>query len=334
MIKMALRPLNRLYGSTRAAAFGPLALKAVQMDMVGLGWSRGVINKQIVRVRQMFKWAIAQEMIPSAIHQALTALPGLKRGKTDAREPAPVKPVPRPHVDAVLNEVSPIIADMIRLQLLTGARPGEICGMKVGSVDTRGKVWICKPIEHKTAHRGHGREIRIGPLAKRLSNNTSNPTSALTSFLPRMPRSGAASGCASFANRRCSHRRFYDPNRRKRRRRQQIGDHYKVSAYRLAIWRGCDRASPPPPPLAKSDGETLEQWKSRLTTKQRQELRQWRSDHRWHPHQLRHNFATEVRRQHGIEMAKIILGHRSVAQTEIYAEADVQKATEIMGAIG
>ena len=33
-------------------------------------------------------------------------------------------------------------------------------------------------------------------------------------------------------------------------------------------------------------------------------------------------------------MAKIILGHRSVAMTEIYAEADVNRATEIMGAIG
>jgi site-specific recombinase XerC len=102
----------------------------------------------------------------------------------------------------------------------------------------------------------------------------------------------------------------------------------------LAIWRGCDKANPPPAPLAKRDDETGKQWKARLTAKQRLELRQWRSEHRWHPHQLRHNFATGVRREHGIEMAKIILGHRSVVETEIYAEADVRRATEIMGAIG
>jgi integrase len=121
---------------------------------------------------------------------------------------------------------------------------------------------------------------------------------------------------------------------RKRKRKNPIGERYTKDSYCRAIQRGCDKANPPPPPLAKRDGETAEQWKARLTAKQWEELRKWRSDHRWHPHQLRHNFATNVRREHGIEMTKIILGHRSVAMTEIYAEADVKRATEIMGVIG
>lgn len=33
----------------------------------------------------------------------------------------------------------------------------------------------------------------------------------------------------------------------------------------------------------------------------------------WHPHQLRHNAATALRREHGIEVARVILGHRSPA---------------------
>jgi integrase len=184
VIKMALRPLNRLYGSTRAVVFGPLALKAIQSEMVGLGWSRGVINKQIVRIRQMFKWAVANEMIPPAVHQALTALPGLKRGKTDAREPDPVRPVPQPYIDAILPIVSPIVADMIRLQLLTGARPGEICKMKVGNIDTADNVWICRPAEHKTAHRGHAREIRIGPQAQEIAAKYLKPDIGAYLFSP------------------------------------------------------------------------------------------------------------------------------------------------------
>jgi integrase len=334
-IKLALRPLNRLYGSTRAAAFGPLSLRAVQAAMVELGWCRSVVNKQIVRVRQMFKWAVANEMIPASVHQALTALSGLKRGKTEARETMPVRPVPQAFVDAMLTEVSPIVADMVRLQLLTGARPGEICGMKVGNIDTTGKVWVCRPVEHKTAHRGHGREIRMGPQAKDIVKKYLKPNVDAYLFSPDEAEQ------QRHEEQRRNRKSPVQPSQllraeraRKRKRKHPIGGRYTVAAYRRAIWRGCDKASPPPAPMAKRADESREQWKARLTAKQREELRKWRSDHRWHPHQLRHNFATNVRREHGIEMAKIILGHRSVAMTEIYAEADVKRATEIMGAIG
>jgi hypothetical protein len=41
-----------------------------------------------------------------------------------------------------------------------------------------------------------------------------------------------------------------------------------------------------------------------------------------------------LRRQYGIELAKIILGHCHVETTEIYAEADRGYAMEVMGKIG
>ena len=63
---------------------------------------------------------------------------------------------------------------------------------------------------------------------------------------------------------------------------------YIPAAYRTAIQRACDRAFPHP---------TLDQKPAaQLTEAERQELKQWRSDHRWHPHQLRHTYATEARR--------------------------------------
>lgn len=54
----------------------------------------------------------------------------------------------------------------------------------------------------------------------------------------------------------------------------------------------------------------------------------------WHPHQLRHNAATFLRKEFGLETARIILGHRSAAITTIYAEADQQKAIEAMLRVG
>jgi site-specific recombinase XerD len=56
--------------------------------------------------------------------------------------------------------------------------------------------------------------------------------------------------------------------------------------------------------------------------------------HRWHPHQLRHNAATELRKGFGLEAARIILGHHSSAVTEIYAEEDRQKAVDAIMRVG
>jgi integrase len=107
-----------------------------------------------------------------------------------------------------------------------------------------------------------------------------------------------------------------------------------VAAYRLAIYRACDRAFPPPEPLAKREGETWAEWRARLTPGDRAELRRWRKAHRWHPHQLRHNAATVLRKEYGIEVAKIILGHATLSATQVYAERDLEKAREVVSKIG
>ena len=54
----------------------------------------------------------------------------------------------------------------------------------------------------------------------------------------------------------------------------------------------------------------------------------------WHPNQLRHTKATEIRREAGLDAACVVLGHRSPQITEVYAELDVNKAAEVMGALG
>ncbi len=50
----------------------------------------------------------------------------------------------------------------------------------------------------------------------------------------------------------------------------------------------------------------------------------------WHPHQLRHNAATRLRREFGFEVARAVLGHSSPVVTEVYAELDGAKAAEAM----
>ena len=49
---------------------------------------------------------------------------------------------------------------------------------------------------------------------------------------------------------------------------------------------------------------------------------------------VRHSAVTWLRRQHGLEAAQVILGHKTLSVTEIYAEKNVAAAQRIMGEVG
>ena len=54
----------------------------------------------------------------------------------------------------------------------------------------------------------------------------------------------------------------------------------------------------------------------------------------WHPHQLRHAFATRVRASHGLDAAQAVLGHATARVTEIYAERVGGLAKRVIDDIG
>jgi hypothetical protein len=74
--------------------------------MIARRWSRGYVNGQIGRIKRCFKWAASRELMPPAVFHGLPAVDGLRKGKTDARETEPVKPVVAHIVDATLKHVS------------------------------------------------------------------------------------------------------------------------------------------------------------------------------------------------------------------------------------
>jgi site-specific recombinase XerD len=111
-----------------------------------------------------------------------------------------------------------------------------------------------------------------------------------------------------------------------------------VAGYRRAIKRACDRAFPLPERLAprRTDNGKLESrkaWWGRLTAEEKAEVRAWRKQHRWHPHQLRHSRATELR-PYGLDVTKTVLGHAKVETTQLYAEKDLAAAMELVSRIG
>src|SRR6185369_5668350 len=93
--------------------------------------------------------------------------------------------------------------------------------------------------------------------------------------------------------------------------------------------RGCDRAFPPVGELARHDGESAARWWARLTPEQRNRVKAWRREHHWHPNQLRHTFATKVRKEHGLEAAQVLLGHSKADVTQVYAEKNHELASAL-----
>ena len=158
--------LSRLYGRTLAVEFGPKAFKAIRQTLIDAGHSRPYINKLMAIVPRVFKWAAAEELVPASIHHALRTVEGLKKGRTTAPDPEPVKPVDDQVVEATLPHLPPIVADMVRFERLVGCRPGEVCQLRPLDVDRNHDTWAYRPASHKTEHYDRERVIFIGPKAQ------------------------------------------------------------------------------------------------------------------------------------------------------------------------
>lgn len=294
----SLRPLRRLYGTTLAVDFRPLALKAVRQAMIDAGLARTTINQRVGRIVRLFKWAVESELVPPAVHQALKAVRGLQKGRSGARETKPVKPVPDSDVDAVRPHVARQVWAMIELQRLTGMRPGEVVLMRTCDIDTSGTVWVYTPERHKTEHHGQERKVYLGPRAQEVVKPWLRTNLIEYLFSPR-----EAMGEYRAYQRRKRKTPLYPSQRArapKKPPKRVLGDHYTTRTYAHAIGYGCKRAC--------------------IT--------------HWHPNQLRHTAATWLRKEFGLEAARVILGHRTSTVTEVYAEVDHEKALAIMERVG
>lgn len=328
--RMALRPVAHLYGHTPAAAFGPLASKAVR-DLMVQGWthpqhgeqaslSRCVVNQRIGRIRRIWKWGVENELLPPYVLQGLQAVRGLQRGRTAARETEPVRPV----ADAVVAETLPHlprhVSGIVRLLRLTGMRCGEACAMRACGIDMSGAVWLYRPAAHKTAHHGHGRTIALGPKAQAVVREFLRLDTQTYLFSPARARE------ERYAVMRQARKSPVQPSqqcRKKRKPRRQPGACYTTAAVDHAIRKAIERANTErscetcqPPPV-----ERCADCRAKAIP-------------RWHPHQLRHAKATEIRREYGLDVARVVLGHRSPQITELYAEIDTAKAAAVMEKLG
>jgi len=318
--KAALKPLRLLYGTTPVVEFTPISLKTIRQHYVSQRLARSEVNRRTRLVRSVFRWGVAEGIVVAGVWEALRAVPGLKHGRCEARETEPIRPVDDAMIDAVLPHLPAVVADMLRLQRLTGMRSGEVCQLRPAGIDRSGSEWTYTPMTHKTEHHGRDRAILLGPRAQAILAPYLDCDVAAFCFCPA---EAEARRNAGRTERRVtplwvSHK-MRNVRKRKRRRRRPPGSAYTPESYAQAIDRACVRAYPPPAPLARLTGETASEWNVRLGPKELAELKAWRQAHRFHPHQVRHRAAVEFRTKYGIEACRALLGHSFAAMSDHYA---------------
>jgi len=96
----------------------------------------------------------------------LQAVAPLLAGRTEAHDNAPRHAVDQDKIEVVRQLVQPLVRDLIDVQLLTGARSGELLMLTTGMIDRTSQVWKADLVDHKCHHHGKARTLHFGPQAQ------------------------------------------------------------------------------------------------------------------------------------------------------------------------
>jgi integrase len=164
--ELATVAMVQLFGPTPAKAFTAGKLRQIQEYLLGKELSRIYINAQVGRIVRVFKWAVSFDRLDPSVLVAVKTVPGIPPGTRGVKESPGVNMVPLATVKETLPLLPEPVKSMVMIQLLTGARPGEVRAMTWGAIDRTEPIWIYRPVAHKTARLGKVREIPLGPAAQ------------------------------------------------------------------------------------------------------------------------------------------------------------------------
>lgn len=299
-IKRAIRYVQQLYGNELARTFGPKALQVVRDEIIKAGQeSQGGINRIYVNdsvaiIKRMFQWGVSQELLPVEIHQALLTVEGIHKGR-DPRVTERKKVRPAP--DSHVDAVLGVAPPQIKAMI----ELQRLTGMRPDEVTIMRPCDIDRTGEiwvyTPADHKMDYKDIdKFVPLGPKAQAILAPWLDQPTTAYLFSPKE--VSKAAIEKRRKRSQPK--SKNRPRRGKPRLPRDHYDDETYCRAVKRLCEKAGVP----------------------------------KWTPNQLRHNAGTEIRRKHGLEAARLILGHRSMATTEIYAEKELDMAIQIVKEMG
>lgn len=285
----AFREMTATCGYKLVSSIRASDLRQARERMLERDLSRGTINERVNRIRQIFKWGVSHDIVPPEVLQKLQAIEPLRRGRMGVREGKGRRTLHTSVVDAAIPHMPVPVAGMVRLQWLTGMRPGEVMAMRGCDLDMSGEVWVYSPAEHKTEHYGKTRRIYLGDQAQ----------AVIEPFLKRRLDKPLFSPRDAIVGREAA-RGLPGADKASRAAYSRHGERYESGSYRMAIHRACETAGVDP----------------------------------WCPYDLRHTAASRLRKDHGEEAARVILGHSKINTTQMYGEVDETKALAVAAASG
>ncbi len=314
-VKIVVKLLMAHYPTLPADELGPVRLRAIREHLIEQGQSRRYINELVSQIKLMFRWGCSRELVPATTYQALATVDGLKQGKTRARETERVLPVSDAVIETTKQHLSQTVRDMVTIARHSGMRPGEVCIMRPCDIDRTGDEWEYRPHYHKSQYRGRTRVVTLGPRCK----------AALAKYLDREPNAYCFSPIESEAARRAAQFKaritpLHYGNRpgtnKTKKPKRTPGKRYTSFSFGRAIERACLKAFPVPEGVEGSARDA------------------WIRDHSWAANQLRHSYATEVRKMFDADTAQVCLDHSKPDVTQRYAEPNLDKKKIVAARMG
>ena len=138
-------------------------LEDFQKFLIKKGYDRRHINKLVGFIKSVFTWSARKKLVAHSQACELKLVPALLYSDHIKENPSRV-PAKEEDILALLPHLHQQFVDMILFQMLTGSRPSEVCGMKVGEInrDYDGENWIYLPTHHKNKWKGKKRAILLG----------------------------------------------------------------------------------------------------------------------------------------------------------------------------
>jgi integrase len=315
-VALAATLLTERYTGVPVADFGPADLEAWQAWLCETPSSKypdrarfniTTVKDLVWTVRRIWKWGVRKRGVAVEKHQALLTTEWPKFGA--AREPKVVEPADPAAVRAILPHLRPPPRAMVVLQLATGARPNELCGMRAGDVQRSGRihidgagvhdldqlgVWVCVLAQHKTRWKRKPRWLTFGP----------DVWPILEPFLQRGPEEFCFSpqeSTAAMREERKVERKSRSGGSGGNRKRPAAepklkpGPRYSPRTYLQAVKRAC---------VAAGVAEFA-------------------------PYQLRHAAAAEIKALFDLDAVQALLGHHTKTMAEHYGGVAFRKAAEV-----
>lgn len=298
-MKPLMRTLNRLYGKIPVEEWRQEQFQAFinyaarngfgevpKNDENGEALSQRSLGDAMGHIKKMFKWANQNGLAGVEHEQAIKNVTLQRRGRATDE----VEAVPDEFVDLALPHMPEMVADMCRLQMVSGMRPGEVIAITKGQIEFGEDDWVYKPKNHKNAHRKKSRSIPLVPAAQQILDKYLGAEDE--------PCFSPAKSIEMQRARRSAERvvPLSCGTTRKKNAENRGGDYYSAGSYRKAVQRAQEKVF------------------------------YGKVGFKWSPNQIRHRVGEKLQDAVGIEAVLQVHGHSDLKTSRRYAKENTKLA--------